>query len=74
MLQHLTDAQLDRKISDLEIEKRSLQRELVFSNGVMTYKGRLTSSLHGKQNSNELDLRNANNEKTRRKNLIKKTK
>ena len=73
MLQHLTDAQLDRKISDLENERIQLNREAMMSNGFMTYKGRTLNNVHGKQNSNVIDLRNANNEKTRRKNLIKKT-
>ena len=66
MLQHLTDAQLDRKIKDLEDDKQRLKREAMMSDGFVTFKGRMLSNVKGKQNSNDLDLRNARAEKVRR--------
>ncbi len=69
MLQQLTDAQLDRKIYDLESEKNHLKREASMTDGFVTYRGRMLSSVKGKQNSNELELRNARMEKIRRKAL-----
>lgn len=38
----------------------------MMSDGFITFRGRMLSNVKGKQNSNELDLRNARAEKVRR--------
>lgn len=67
MLKHLTDTQLDRKIEELRIDRLNLLREIMYTNGLFTMKGRLLSSVRGKANISELDYNNAKAEKERRK-------